>query len=81
MIFSLCFGTFPFHCFFSQEEVLRLSSDVQAADPVEPSQGALRQDGGGQRGQGRHHTKEFHSERTQGSLWTILRQICQKDLN
>ena len=65
--------------------MLRLSSDVQAADPVEPSQGALRQDGGGQRGQGRHHTKEFHSERTQGSLslldmnHEILRQICQKD--
>ena len=44
-----------------QEKVLRLSPDLQAADPVEPPQGALRQDGGGQRGQGRQHTKEFHS--------------------
>ena len=59
-IFSPLFWNFPL-TFLSQEEVLRLSSDVQAADPVEPSQGALRQDGGGQRGQGRKHTKEFHS--------------------
>ena len=52
---------FPNIVFFSQEKVLRLSADVQAADSVEPSQGALRKDGGGQRGQGWQHSKEFHS--------------------
>ena len=64
--------------------MLRLSSDIQAADPVEPAQGALHQEGGGQRAQGRQHQdgggrraeggqhpKELHSQRTQGF------QLCQ----
>ena len=48
--------------------MLRLSSDIQAADPVEPAQGALCQDGGRKRDQGRELAKEFHAQRTQGDL-------------
>ena len=49
--------------------MLRLSSDIQAADPVEPAQGALCQDGGRKRDQGRELAKEFHTQRTQGEYW------------
>ena len=72
-----------YQCIF-QEEMLRLSPDLQAADPAEPAQGALHQegggqraqggqhqDGGGQRAQGGQHPKELHSQRTQGF------QLCQ----